>query len=182
MDASQRRDPSQRRPTVLARAAVVSALSAIVTLLVIAAPARAANVFVQVTPSTVEAGSQVSIKASCTDNTMPVTVESDAFGRVTLQPQGGQLAGAAMVPAQTRAGAYRVRVNCPDGRTAVTMLNVVNAKRPPRGPATGFGGASGGDDAGGLLVGGGVAATALGAALGMLTLRRRVGARRVRRG
>lgn len=185
-------DPTQRHPTVLARAAalvpavasaaVVSALAVVATLLLIAAPARAAGVFVQVTPSTVEAGFSVNITASCTDNTMPATVESDAFGTVTLQPQGGQLTAAALVPAQTRAGTYRVRLNCPDGRTAITMLNVVNAKRPPRGPATGFGGASGGDATGGLLVGGGLAATALGAALGALTLRRRMRVRRVRGG
>jgi len=172
----------ERHLSVLARAALASVLSVIVTSLLVAAPARAANVFVQVTPSTVEAGNMVNLKASCTDNTMPATVESKAFGTVTLQPQGGQLGATAMVPAQTAPGAYRVRLNCPDGRSAVTMLNVVGAKRPIRGPATGFGGASGADHTPGLLVGGGLVAIAAGAALGMFALRRRTRVRRAHGG
>lgn len=152
---------------------VLVALIGSAVLLLGAAPARAGDVFVQVNPSTVEAGFMVGIKASCTDNTMPATVDSPAFGTVTVQPQGGELTAAAMVPEQTRAGVYRVRLNCPDGRDATTNLNVVTAKRPTRGPATGFGGAAGGDDLGGLLVGGGLAATALGAVLGVFAVRRR---------
>ena len=59
----------------------------------------AADVFVQVNPSTAEPGFLVGLKASCTDNTLPATVESPAFGTVTVQPQGGLLTAAAMVPA-----------------------------------------------------------------------------------
>lgn len=176
MDPTQRRPAAVRVPAALLPALTVVAallLPAVAALLLTGAPARAADVFIQVNPSTVEAGFLVGIKASCTDNTMPATAESEAFGTVTLQPQGGQLTAAAMVPAQTRAGPYRVRLNCPDGRSATTMLNVVNAKRPTRGPATGFGGAAGGDGMGGWLLGGGLAATALGAVLGVVTLRRR---------
>lgn len=152
---------------------VFTVLTGSAAVLLGAAPARAGDVFVQVNPSTVEAGFLVGIKASCTDNTLPATVESPAFGTVTVQPQGGQLTAAAMVPAQTRAGSYRVRLDCPDGRNATTNLNVVTAKHPTRGPATGFGGGAGGDDLGGLLVGGGLAITALGAVLGVLAVRRR---------
>jgi hypothetical protein len=137
------------------------------------APARAADVFVQVNPSTVQAGFLVGIKASCTDNSRPATVESPAFGTVTMQPQNGLLHAAAMVPEHTRSGSYRVRLNCPDGKNASTMLNVVAAHRPSRGPATGFGGTAGGDSTGGALVAGGLAATALGGILGLLALRRR---------
>lgn len=171
-------DPTQRRAAV-PRAAVrvlavlVPAWAALAALLLAAAPARAGDVFVQVNPSTVEAGFLVGIKASCPDNTMPATVESPAFGTVTVQPQKGELTAAAMVPPETRPGDYRVRLNCPDSRTAATMLSVVNPKRPTRGPATGFGGAAGGDHTGGLLVGGGLAVTALGTVLGALALRRR---------
>jgi hypothetical protein len=137
------------------------------------APAWAADVFVQVNPSTVQAGFMVGIRASCSENTAPATVESPAFGTVTAQPQDGVLTAAALVPENTDAGTYRVKLNCPDGRNATTMLNVVAAGRPERGPATGFGGTAGDDgDPGGLVLGG-LATTALGAALGLVAVRRR---------
>ncbi|AVT35093.1 hypothetical protein C6361_35775 [Plantactinospora sp. BC1] len=137
------------------------------------APARAADVFVQVNPSTVEAGFMVGLKASCRTNTQPATVESPAFGTVTVQPQAGFLTAVASVPETTRADTYRVRLSCPDGGTGSTRLMVVGATRPQRGPATGFGG-SAGDDPGGLLVAGGLASTVLGAVLGLVAIRRRV--------
>ncbi|MEN3611035.1 hypothetical protein [Plantactinospora sp. ZYX-F-223] len=141
-------------------------------LLAVPAPARAADVFVQVNPSTVEAGFMVGIKASCRTNTQPATVESPAFGSVTVQPQAGFLTAVATVPETTRADTYRVRLSCPDGGTASTRLMVVGATRPQKGPATGFGG-SAGDDPGGLLVAGGLASTVLGAVLGLVAIRRR---------
>ncbi|MEO3744602.1 hypothetical protein [Plantactinospora sp. B5E13] len=144
-----------------------------------AAPARAADVFVQLNPSTVEAGYMVGIKASCRTNTQPATVESPAFGSVTVHPQAGFLTAVATVPKTTRADTYRVRLSCPDGRNASTRLVVVGGAQwpdggqwPHRGPATGFGGTAG-DDPGQLLVVGGLAATALGVLLGMVALRRR---------
>lgn len=161
-------------PGLLLSGLLLSALTVSAALLLTATPARAGDVFVQVNPSTVEAGFLVGLKASCTDNTMPATVDSPAFGTVTVQPQGGELTAAAMVPAQTKAGSYPVRLDCPDGRNATTNLIVVNAGRPTRGPATGFGGSAGGDGMDGLLVGGGVVVTALGAGLGVIALRRRV--------
>jgi len=139
-----------------------------------AVPARAADVFVQVNPSTVEAGFLVGIKASCSDNSAPATVESAAFGTVTVQPQAGFLTAAATVPANTQADTFRVRLSCPDGKTATTQLIVVAADRPSRGPATGFGGTAG-DGPGGLLVAGGLASTVLGVVLGLVALRRRRG-------
>ncbi|WP_234359206.1 MULTISPECIES: hypothetical protein [unclassified Plantactinospora] len=142
-------------------------------LLAVPAPARAADVFVQVNPSTVEAGFMVGLKASCRTNTQPATVESPAFGTVTVQPQAGFLTAVASVPETTRADTYRVRLSCPDGGTGSTRLMVVGATRPQRGPATGFGG-SAGDDPGGLLVAGGLASTVLGAVLGLVAIRRRV--------
>lgn len=149
-----------------------------------AAPAHADDVFVQVNPSTVQAGFLVGIRASCSDNSSPATVDSEAFGRVTVQPQDGALTAAALVPENTRPDTYRVRLNCPDGKSASTNLIVVAAGRPTRGPATGFGGTAG-EGPGGFLLAGGVGATALGLALGLVALRRRaapLGVRAVRGG
>lgn len=157
----------RRTGTLLASVAV-----AVVALLAPALPARADDVFVEVNPSTVEAGYLVGIRASCTANSAPATVESDAFGTVTVRPQYDLLTAAATVPEGTRARSYRVRLACPDGRAATTMLHVVTAVRPSRGPATGFGG-SADDGSGGLLVTGGLTAIVAGLALGLLTRRRR---------
>jgi hypothetical protein len=138
------------------------------------APARAADVFVQANPSTVEAGFMVGIKASCRTNTQPATVESPAFGSVTVQPQAGFLTAVATVPQTTRADTYRVRLSCPDGGNASTRLMVVGTGGawPQKGPAAGFGGTAG-DDPGRVLVTGGLATTGLGVLLGLVALRRR---------
>jgi len=137
--------------------------------------------FIEVNPSTVEAGYIVGIRASCTDadddppdDTEPAIVESAAFGEVTIQPQFGVLTGAATVPADTRARSYKVTLDCPGlfGGVVETTLNVVNGNRPSHGPATGFGGMAGDDD-GTLVLTSGVAALAAGLVLGVVTLRRR---------
>jgi hypothetical protein len=135
-------------------------------------PSRS-GVFVQVTPDTVQADYLVGIDASCgDDNRRQASVESAAFGRVTVRPQGGALTAAATVPADRRPDTYRVRLTCPNGRTASTTLRVLSNTRPSRGPATGFGGAAGGDSAR-ILVTGGLLAIVAGAGLGLITLRRR---------
>lgn len=141
-------------------------------LLATATPAQAADLFVRVTPSTVQAGGQVGIEASCNSNMLPAMVESPAFGTVTVQPQNGTLTGAAMVPADTPVDSYRVQLTCPDGRTAATRLNVVAATMPSRGPATGFGGAAGEATEGALLTGG-IAAAIAGAVVAISAHRRR---------
>ncbi|MFK3984064.1 hypothetical protein ACI2K4_27305 [Micromonospora sp. NPDC050397] len=174
MRFSFRRAGVRRRrppPAVVLVPAFVLALSGV---LLTPAPALAGDVYVQVTPTTVEAGHMIGIRASCSDNTEPATVESPAFGTVTAQPQDGLLTAAALVPEGTQADRFRVRLNCPDGRNASTNLNVVAGGWPKRGPATGFGG-SAGPDTGDLLLGGGIAVTLLGAVLGMVALRRRNG-------
>ena len=122
------------------------ALAAAALLLLAAAPAAAADISVRVTPSTVQAGSLVGIQGSCRANTDTATVTSDAFGTVTLHPQGGVLTAAAAVPETTEAGLYSVRLDCPDSLNAATMLQVLASGQPARGPATGFGG---GEDSGG---------------------------------
>ncbi|WP_229398060.1 hypothetical protein [Micromonospora okii] len=147
-------------------------------------------VFVEVTPGTVQPGYLVGIRASCRDNTVPAIVVSDAFGRVAVHAQRGVLVGTPMVHERTRPGNYRVKLECRDGETATTMLQVVKktpspapthsqpdrpthrpAPHPSRGPNTGFGGA-GDDDSGGLLLPGGVALTIAGVTIGLVAARR----------
>ncbi|MFV2113101.1 hypothetical protein ACFHW0_12290 [Micromonospora sp. LOL_025] len=129
------------------------------------------HVFVEVSPSTVEPGFLVGIRANCRDNSVPATVVSDAFGRVQVQPQNGTLTAAPMVRERTRPGNYRIKLECRDGETASTMLQVVKAVKPSRGPATGFGGGAGGVP-GGLLLPGGLALIVTGIVLAVRAARR----------
>lgn len=157
--------------------AVLSGVAAAVLLLpsvLLASPASAAaDVYVELNPSTVEAGYLVGIRASCRENGEPAKVESDAFaGEVTVQPQYDLLTAAATVPEDKPARPYRVKLTCPDDRVATAVLNVVRGGRPSQGPATGFGGTAG-DRPGTLLLGGGLAIAAIGVVLGLVTSRRR---------
>lgn len=145
-----------------------------------AAPAAAAaqeEVFVEVNPSTIQAGFQVGIRASCGDDLNPATVRSDAFRELTLTPRPGSrmLAGSATVPSSTRPGQYRVNLRCVDGATATAELFVLNMAQPTRGPKTGGGGTAGAGlgQVGILLAGAGAAALAGGMLL--LGYRRRTG-------
>ncbi|MGC4748587.1 hypothetical protein ACLQ28_23485 [Micromonospora sp. DT201] len=136
-------------------------------------PAPPVDIFVEVSPSTVQPGYLVGIRASCRDNSVGATVVSDAFGAVGVQPQNGLLTAAPMVRERTRAGNYRVKLECRDGETASTMLQVVKKvpSYPSRGPATGFGGGSDGmTDT--LLLPGGAALTITGLILAVMALRR----------
>lgn len=137
-----------------------------------AQPSPADVIFVEVTPSTVEPGFLVGIRASCRDNSVPATVVSDAFGRIQVQPQRGLLTASPMVRDRTRPGNYRVKLECPGGQTASTMLQVVKRVQPSRGPATGFGGTAGGGGLGGLLVPVGLGLTVVGAVVGVAASRR----------
>ncbi|MET8350290.1 MULTISPECIES: hypothetical protein [unclassified Micromonospora] len=134
-------------------------------------PSPVVDVFVEVSPSTVQPGYLVGIRASCRDNSVGATVVSDAFGAVGVQPQRGVLTAAPMVRERTRPGNYRVKLECRDGETASTMLQVVKKIQPSRGPATGFGGAAGGMT-GNLLLPGGAALTIAGLILAVVALRR----------
>jgi len=137
------------------------------------APAWAAEVFLEVNPSTVEAGQTVNLRASCDDNTRTARVESTAFAApVTVEPRYGLLTATVTIPADRNAGDYSVRLTCTGGQAATTTLHVLIATRPTRGPATGFGGTATGDSAR-LLVGGGLAAVAAGLVLAMMARRRR---------
>lgn len=140
------------------------------------------RIFVEVSPSTVQRGYLVGIRASCLDNSVPATVESDAFGAIQMQPQRGLLTAAPMVKERALPGNYRVKLECPSGQTASTMLQVVDGApgsrdpapadpRPSRGPATGFGGTAR-PGLGALLAPLGLALTAAGAAVGVAAARR----------
>ncbi|WP_433392490.1 hypothetical protein [Micromonospora sp. KLBMP9576] len=164
-------------------------------------PAGGWRVFVEVSPGTVQPGYLVGIRASCQDNSVPAIVASDAFGRVAVRPQRGLLTASPMVRERVWPGNYRVKLECRDGETATTMLQVVkkmpshspthrptdrpapypprpDSRYPSRGPNTGFGGTAG-DGTGGLLLPGGVALAVAGVTIGVLTRRRpRAGSRR----
>jgi len=132
----------------------------------------AASIFVEANPSTVPAGNEVALRASCDDNLKTAKVDSGLFGTVTVSPTFGFLTATATVPASTRAGDYQLDLRCPDGRTASTLLHVVAKLQPSQGPATGGGGMAPGRHAP-ALIGSGLAIIAAAAVLGGLTLRRR---------
>jgi LPXTG-motif cell wall-anchored protein len=114
-------------------------------------PARSSaqsGVAVEVNPSTIQAGFQVQIRASCGDDVNPATARSRAFGEITLTPhhQSDQLIGWATIPTSTDPGDYRVDLRCANGSSAQAELIVLGMARPTRGPDTGGGGTA--DDAG----------------------------------
>jgi hypothetical protein len=157
------------------RATVPAALgSALAVVLLSAAPAAAGDTALKLTPETVQAGYVVGLEADCEDRSVPATVESDAFGTVTLRQEGTLLTGAAQVPSNTPAGNYPVKLNCTGTEFAMESLTVVSNVAPPRGPATGFGGtASNGGVGAALLVTGGIVTILAGAALALSRTRRR---------
>ncbi|MEU4560397.1 hypothetical protein AB0F72_18625 [Actinoplanes sp. NPDC023936] len=136
-------------------------------------PAQAAAVFVELNPSTVPAGDEVSLRASCDDNLKPATVTAEPIGEVTVQPDFGFLTATVRVPSDTKPGDFPVTLRCPDGGgNATATLHVVADVEPTRGPATGGGGTAPGPAAS-ILVGGGFAAIAAGLVLAFVSLRRR---------
>jgi hypothetical protein len=175
-DDRRRRDlgtppPEEEAMRIPARLATIA--TCVLLGLLWAAPASAAAVFIEVNPSTVEAGNQIGIRASCKSNGVAATVRSDAFAAaVVVKPQFGFLVATVRIPADTKSMSVTVRLTCPDGSTATTPLHIVGKTRPTRGPATGFGGTAG-DDPSRLLIGSGLLTLAAGVGLGVLTLRRR---------
>lgn len=147
-----------------ARSAALSVLGLVAAFVLIGvSPARAGeNVFVEVTPNSAQAGTRVSIRASCENsNNRQAQVNSDAFGRVVLRPDNGFLTGAVTIPGNKAPGDYPVNLTCSNGNTASTMLTVLNMAQPSKGPATGGGGTAGGRGAGSLLLVGGLVAVAV---------------------
>ncbi|MFC7548845.1 hypothetical protein [Plantactinospora sp. GCM10030261] len=152
--------------------AAVALLGAL--LVVTNAPARAQQTTtVDVTPNAVEPGGRVNIRANCADaNNRQASVESDAFGRVFLQPDNNVQTGSATVPGNKPPGQYPVNLTCANGNTATTTLTVVNMTKPSQGPATGGGGTAGGA-AGPMVIAGGLGIVVLGLGLGLFGRRRR---------
>src|SRR3954447_18098784 len=104
------------------RMSVPAALAALVLglpVLLTESPAGAgATIFVETNPSTVPAGDQVGIRASCDDNLKSATVTSSLFGTLTVQPEYGFLTATAKISSGARPDDYRVDLHCPDGKTA----------------------------------------------------------------
>jgi hypothetical protein len=156
---------------------------AVAAAVLMAAPAYATNVFVEVTPGTAQAGTRVHIRASCDDpSDRQAIVQSDAFGRVivmreqdrvlsTASPSGNVLVGSVVIPGSKAPGTYSVNLQCENGNTATTTLTVVSMTQPTQGPATGGGGTAG-LSLGSLILAGGVALVAIGAGLGLFGARR----------
>ena len=162
-------------PTLIAVTARITAV--LVAALVAAVPSGAAvaapaDVFIEVNPSTIEAGERVGLRASCPNNEQEAQAQSGAFGQVTLEPRFGFLTASVAIPANREARSYTVQLTCPTGQTASATVHVVRGGRPTQGPATGFGGTAGGGT-GGLLIGVGLAAIVGGIAVGLLGVRRR---------
>ncbi|MET0417050.1 MAG: hypothetical protein ABW022_13615 [Actinoplanes sp.] len=158
------------------RPSVPAALAAFVLSLPVlflqAPPASAATVFLELNPSTVPAGDEVGLRASCDDNLKSATVSSGLFGKATVVPRYGFLTATVRIPSTTRPGDYRVELTCPDNKTASAELHVVAKVEPDQGPATGGGGMAPGREAP-MLIGGGLAVIAAGLVLGVVSLRRR---------
>ena len=158
------------------RTSVPAALAALVlglpVLFLDAAPAQAASIFLELTPSTARPGDQVGVRASCTDNLANATVAGGPLGTVTVKPSFGFLTATTHVPATAPTGNYTIVLTCPDKKTASATLHVVAKVEPTRGPATGGGGTAPGRSAP-MLIGGGLTAIVAGLALAMSSLRRR---------
>lgn len=147
-------------------------LAAVLFLPALALPAQAAaTVYVELNPSTVRAGDEVSLRASCDDNLKAATVTADPIGSVPVEPGFGFLTANAKVPADQRAGDYKVTLRCPDGKTASTTMHVLARIEPSRGPATGGGGTAP-ERTAPLLIGGGLAVMTAAAALALVSARR----------
>jgi hypothetical protein len=163
----------------LRAAAGVAALTA--AMFVAPLPARAEAVWVRLTPSTIQAGFQITIQASCGDPVNPAVVKSEAFGEVRMQPHGAgsktpnEMTAAVTVPGNIKPMQYNVRLTCGSNPSlaANTTLWVIGQDTPAKGPATGGGGVA---DNGTLMISGGAAALGLGAVLMVAHYRRRAGA------
>lgn len=185
---SMARDRGVRAAPLPALAGLLAGAAGLVLVVLPAQPAAAAaaaaqpDVFVEVSPSTIQAGRQVGIRASCGQDPRPAAVRSGAFGELALPPQPGSrlLVGSATVPSRTQAGQYQVDLRCGTGATASAELYVLRMAQPTRGPRTGGGGTSQAGDArpGGtgpvLVAGAGAAALAAGTGL-LVAYRRRSG-------
>jgi hypothetical protein len=158
------------------RTSVPAALAALLTGLFVLfldpSAARAAAIYLELNPSTVPAGDQVGLRASCDDNLKAASVSSSLFGNVAVNPQFGLLSATVTVPASTKPGDYKFELHCPDNKAASATLHVVAKVEPAQGPATGGGGTAP-ERYAPMLIGSGLAVIGAGLVLGLTTLRRR---------
>ncbi|SNT41958.1 hypothetical protein SAMN05421812_105470 [Asanoa hainanensis] len=134
---------------------------------------QAEGTWIEVSPSTVQAGEQVQIKASCKEKVDEAKAHSKAFGEVVLVPKWGFLTGEATVPADTRKGDYEVKLTCVKSGHAETKLKVIERSRPSHGPHTGGGGLAGSGGDGTVALVSGLATVTAGAGLALALRRRR---------
>src|SRR4030095_16369877 len=73
-----------------------------------ARPAQAAGVWIEVSPGSVTAGSEVQLRAASGDNTRAATLRSTAFPTVAVHPQRTLLAADVRVRASTQPGTHDV--------------------------------------------------------------------------
>jgi hypothetical protein len=133
----------------------------------------AQNPFVEANPSTTRAGDEITLRASCIENLANATVTGSPFGTVTVKPDHNFLTAKTVIPTTTEVGDYQLRLTCPDNKTTATgVLHVVARVEPTQGPATGGGGTAPGRNSP-LLIGGGLAAVALGLVLAAASVVRR---------
>lgn len=161
-------------PSLLAPIVAALATGLGVAVLAPDGPAWAAvdEVFLEVTPTTVQSGMQVHIRAKCGDEPQRATVSSRAFPDVRMEAPPGStiMSSHVTVPPGTRPGSYQVRLRCADGAFATVDLHVIDMARPSLAPATGGGGTASGHQVTAWLLAGGLAAFAAG--VGLLLRRR----------
>lgn len=102
--------------------------------------AAAAAVLVQVSPSSITPGNQVTVHGNCGDSANTATVKSGAFAsQVTLHPVGSSLEAAVTIPADTVPGVYSVNLTCASGSQASTNLTVLGSGGSTPASTTGTG-------------------------------------------
>ena len=152
--------------------------ASVVALMALAAcvPANASGASVLVlSPSSIRAGFQIEVSATCVDNLNSATVSSRAFGSITLVPDHGLLMTEVTIPSNTVSGTYTVSLSCASGGRSSSQLTVLNGAHPNphHGPDTG-GGEMGSMSAAHLVLLGGIGTIAAGIGIWfVMALRRR---------
>ncbi len=111
--------------------------ASVVSLLALAAcvPANASGTSVLVlSPSSIRAGFQIEVDATCVDNLNSATVTSTVFGKLTLTPNHGLLMADVTIPLDTVSGTYTVFLSCASGGNSSAKLTVLNGARPNPNP------------------------------------------------
>lgn len=150
----------------------LASIAAVLFSACVALPASAATILL-VNPSSIRAGFQVEIRATCGDNANPAFVRSSAFGSVTLVPSHGILEENVTIPGNTRSGTYRVSLSCASGQSSSANLTVIGSRvNPTHGPHTG-GGEMAASTGGRLTLLGGLGALVAGVGIWVLSAIRR---------